>query len=694
MSSRQIRRGWQVAATVVVSLASMLAVVSNGNAVHAVSVPDAPTLGGTIQVVADNDFALFGGDANNVTRIILQNNDVWMDQITASTTYHISLGANESYLYLLAMGGGGGEDIGGNLNGVDITQIPSGVNGIQRAVSGPNGSSGNGYLLVSDALTTWNYAQGASNAENVAYGKYAAPLSEVQNGLAGATWGDPPSFVSGGVGASVNGHAFSVPSSKAVMFRFKGTSLGSGFATAGDASADVSWSAPANDGGSPILDYMVTAYKASDNSATTRTCTTPNATTRACTVTGLTNGVDYYFKIRARNSVGYSVPSAATASVTPNDFTPPVLSMSANSSSTSATVTYTVSGNEPINCSTLSATAGVDFTVTNGSITSVTQASSTTCSVMVASGLTAGQSANVTLTRASSFSMTDTAGNTQTAVSGSPMTVAVAIPVPTTTTTTTTTTVVVAITVPNATLTLLTPTTTVQPVSQTTTAKASTTSKSSTTSSTSTTTTTLPSLSPRNDAVGAVDATSAPSNVEIPNAPEAAYGMVRATVDGSVVDIQTTRRNNSIVVQSKDFALAATALDGSKTAVPLDSSGSLTVNKANSVKVQTIGLAPSSNVDAWMMSTPTPLGRVKTDLSGAVVGNYKLPALIESGNHRIVLAGETRNGKKIVVSIGVKVPVEKSTVKWSWVFLSLLAIAMLFALLIPARRRREERTNA
>lgn len=695
MSSRQIRRGWQVAATVVVSLASMLAVVSNGNAVHAVSVPDAPTLGGTIQLVADNDFALFGGDANNVTRIILQNNDVWMDQIAASTTYHISLGANESYLYLLAMGGGGGEDIGGNLNGVDITQIPSGVNGIQRAVSGPNGSSSDGYLLVSDALTTWNYAQGASNAENVAYGKYAAPLSEVQNGLSGATWGNPPSYISGGVGSSVNGHAFNVPSSKAVMFRFKGTSLGSGFATAGDASADVSWSAPANDGGSPILDYTVTAYKASDNSATTRTCTTPDATTRACTVTGLTNGVDYYFKIRARNSVGYSVPSSATASVTPNDFTPPVLSMSANSSSTSATVTYTVTGNEPINCSTLSASAGVDFTVTNGSITSVAQASSTTCTVTVASGLNAGQSANVTLTRASSFSMADTAGNTQTAISGSPMTVAVAIPVPTTTTTTTTTTVVVATTAPNSALTLLTPTTTVQPVGQTATAKTSTSGTSSTTTSTSTTTTTtLPSLAPRNDAVGAVDATAAPSNAEIPNAPEAAYGMVRATVDGSVVDIQTIRRDNSIVVQSKDFALAATALDGSKTAVPLDSSGSLTVNKANSVKVQTIGLAPSSNVDAWMMSTPTPLGRVETDLSGAVVGNYKLPALVEAGNHRIVLAGETRNGKKVVVSIGVKVPVEKGTVKWSWVFLGLLIIAMLFALLIPARRRREERTNA
>jgi hypothetical protein len=194
--------------------------------------------------------------------------------------------------------------------------------------------------------------------------------------------------------------------------------------------------------------------------------------------------------------------------------------------------------------------------------------------------------------------------------------------------------------------------------------------------------------------VGAVDATSAPAGIEVPNAPEAAYGTVRATVDGSVVDIQTIRRDNSIVVQSKDFALAATALDGSKTAVPLDSSGSLTVNKANSVKVQTIGLAPSSNVDAWMMSTPTPLGRVKTDLSGAVVGNYKLPALVEAGNHRIVLAGETRNGKKVVVSIGVKVPVEKSAVKWSWVFLGLLIIAMLFALLIPARRRREERTNA
>jgi uncharacterized repeat protein (TIGR02543 family) len=86
-----------------------------------------------------------------------------------------------------------------------------------------------------------------------------------------------------------------------------------------------------------------------------------------------------------------------------------------------------VTGNEDINCATLSLTAGTDFTLTNIlTITSITQTSSDVCTIIAVSTATANGDAVVsTLTRASTFSIDDTAGNSQTVLAGSPQSVTV-----------------------------------------------------------------------------------------------------------------------------------------------------------------------------------------------------------------------------------------------------------------------------
>ncbi len=87
-----------------------------------------------------------------------------------------------------------------------------------------------------------------------------------------------------------------------------------GTATAGDAAATVTWTAPASNGGSAITGYVVTPYIA----GVAQTPQTFNSTATTDTVTGLTVGTSYTFKVAAINAAGPGAASAASGSVTIN----------------------------------------------------------------------------------------------------------------------------------------------------------------------------------------------------------------------------------------------------------------------------------------------------------------------------------------------------------------------------------------
>jgi hypothetical protein len=124
--------------------------------------------------------------------------------------------------------------------------------------------------------------------------------------------------------------------------------------------------------------------------------------------------------------------TTTTTTILASKVKPIVTLLREKGTSTSSSVNYTITGDKDLNCATLSTTIGEDFSVTRISrINSITQTSAKVCTVNAQSIAEAdGDTRETILAAASTFAISDTDGNVQTTLAGSPQSIWVTRPAP------------------------------------------------------------------------------------------------------------------------------------------------------------------------------------------------------------------------------------------------------------------------
>ncbi|HEY1525985.1 MAG TPA: fibronectin type III domain-containing protein [Candidatus Angelobacter sp.] len=171
-------------------------------------------------------------------------------------------------------------------------------------------------------------------------------------------------------------------------------------ATAGNASAQLAWSAPSSNGGLPITSYTVTALL---NGTTSAGNVTVPASQTGLNFTGLANGSQYNFVVVATNAAGNSAASLPSNAVTPTvpnvqDIAITMSGPSSINAGSFVTFTMTISNAGPGDAPNVTLADNlpaplISFTTTQGSCSTLGTAFSCTLG-----GMLAGASATVKVT--------------------------------------------------------------------------------------------------------------------------------------------------------------------------------------------------------------------------------------------------------------------------------------------------------
>ena len=381
--------------------------------------------------------------------------------------------------------------------------------------------------------------------------------------------------------------------------------------------------------------------------------------------------IDKFIKVSviATNIIGPSTAALSTATAVVVDLTDSVVPTATTPVSTATGFTFTISN--------YSANYTYVLTTTKGSVSRVTDDVTVT-------GLTAGESATVTIAvtrsayKPATKTVTGSASPAVTTTTAPALSIVIQAPattvpqgqasVATVAPTTTTTTIVVlganGLPVPTTTT---TSTTTIAPARSKTVVT--------------TTTTTVP--------VIAKNAAPAP-----PVVAKVSAGQTAVQVDGVKTDATVTRENNQMVVTAGSLSATLSGLDKTGKISPLDSNGTVHLSGGDVMKISLGGFKAKTVVEVWLFSTPTQLGTAVVGADGTVSGEYRLPVGTKSGSHRVVVTAKMANGKPTTFTLGILVGKISKTSTLTRVLIAIpISLAIGFGFLLPTQLRRRRKTQ-
>jgi hypothetical protein len=202
-------------------------------------------------------------------------------------------------------------------------------------------------------------------------------------------------------------------------------------------------------------------------------------------------------------------------------------------------------------------------------------------------------------------------------------------------------------------------------------------------------------------ATGAAATTTVPptttsSSSTVPTAPALPSlqpGEASLSVGDEGQSASTTRQNNAISVSSGSLNATFAPADASGNASSLDSDGNIRLKVGDKIKIRMAGFLAGSEVETWLFSTPTLLGRTKVDAKGTIDTDFVIPKSVPNGMHRIALKATTADKRAATIGLGVMVGEwKKGRSTTVLVIVVALAIAIMGGLMLPAVSRRRRRS--
>jgi Fibronectin type III domain/Carboxypeptidase regulatory-like domain len=258
-------------------------------------------------------------------------------------------------------------------------EVNCGAGNAGLTLSSANGSGG---TFVVDAIDTPTFNDGANGA--LLPGKsFVAVACEV---ALGSLCSAPVSATVDGSGDPINGAAnptaMALPPAPTVPAAPTGLAATT---TTGSTSVNLTWNAPANDGGSPVTGYDVYEGTSTGGESTSPVCATAAT---SCSVTGLATGAPYYFEVEATNIAGFSGPSNEVKAVAGVNLPGAPTGLAATTTTASRSVTLTWDAPEDDGGAAITGYNVYEGTATGGeSTTPACSPTTTTCTV---TGLTTG----------------------------------------------------------------------------------------------------------------------------------------------------------------------------------------------------------------------------------------------------------------------------------------------------------------